>query len=99
VKPILFVDDESKILDGIRRMPGMDGATLLRHLRDRFPGTARIVLSGYSEVALAARAVPVAHRVLTKPCNTTELRATIERVCALQAARELLRLPDENPAC
>jgi HD-like signal output (HDOD) protein/CheY-like chemotaxis protein len=121
VKRILFVDDESKILDGIRRMlhadrqnwemefaeggeaalrkcetaafdvvisdmrmPGMDGATLLGHIRDRFPSAARIVLSGYSEVALATRAVPVAHRVLTKPCNTTELRATIERVCALQ---------------
>ncbi len=75
VKRILFVDDESKILDGIRRMlhadrerwdmqfavggeaalqaceagsfdvvisdmrmPGMDGATLLGHIRDRFPG-------------------------------------------------------------
>jgi FixJ family two-component response regulator len=57
VKPILFVDDESKILDGIRRMPGMDGATLLRHIRDRFPSTARIA-SGHSEVALATGAVP-----------------------------------------
>ena len=121
MKRILFVDDESKILDGIRRMlhadrkrwdmqfavggeaalqacesgsfdvvisdmrmPGMDGATLLSHVRDRFPSTARIVLSGYSEVTLATRAVPVAHRFLTKPCNATELQATIERVCALQ---------------
>src|SRR5208337_1150874 len=121
MKRILFVDDESKILDGIRRMlhsererwdmqfatggeaalraceagsfdvvisdmrmPGMDGATLLGHIRDRFPGTARIVLSGYSEAALATRAVPVAHRFLTKPCNAAELQAAIERVCTLQ---------------
>jgi HD-like signal output (HDOD) protein/CheY-like chemotaxis protein len=121
VKRILFVDDESKILDGIRRMlhaerkrwdmqfavggeaalraceagsfdvvisdmrmPGMDGATLLGHIRDRFPSTARIVLSGYAEVALATRAVPVAHRFLAKPCNAAELQATIERVCTLQ---------------
>ncbi len=121
MKRILFVDDESKILDGIRRMlhadrgrwemqfvtggedalraceagsfdvvvsdmrmPGMDGATLLGHIRDRFPGTARIILSGYSEVALATRAVPVAHRFLTKPCNATQLQAAIERVCTLQ---------------
>jgi YesN/AraC family two-component response regulator len=111
VKRILFVDDESKILDGIRRMlhadrgrwdmqfatggedalraceaasfdvvvsdmrmPGMDGAKLLGHIRDRFPGTARIILSGYSEVALATRAVPVAHRFLTKPCNAAQLQ-------------------------
>jgi HD-like signal output (HDOD) protein/CheY-like chemotaxis protein len=121
VKRILFVDDESKILDGIRRMmhadrerwdmqfvvsgeaalqacetssfdvvvsdmrmPGMDGATLLGHIRDRFPSTARIVLSGYSEVALAIRSASVAHRVLAKPCNTAELQTAIERVCTLQ---------------
>jgi HD-like signal output (HDOD) protein len=66
------------------RMPGMDGAELLGHIRDQFPATARIILSGYSEITLAARAVPVAHRVLSKPCNETELKDTIERVCTLQ---------------
>jgi len=66
------------------RMPGMDGAELLGHIRDQFPATARIILSGYSEITLAARAVPVAHRILSKPCNETELKDTIERVCTLQ---------------
>jgi YesN/AraC family two-component response regulator len=42
------------------RMPGMDGAQLLSEIRDRYPGMARIVLSGYSDAALAAKAVPVA---------------------------------------
>jgi HD-like signal output (HDOD) protein/CheY-like chemotaxis protein len=121
VKRVLFVDDESKILDGIGRMlradrkrwdmhfassgeaalqafdegsfdvvisdlrmPGMDGATLLGHIRDRFPDTARIILSGYSEAALATRAVSVAHSFLAKPCGASELQSTIERVCAQQ---------------
>ena len=66
------------------RMPGMDGATLLGHIRDRFPNTARIILSGYSDAALATRAIPVAHRFLAKPCNASELQSTIERVCTLQ---------------
>ena len=128
MKRILFVDDESKILEGIRRMlytersrwemqfalsgedallaceesnfdvvvsdlrmPGMDGATLLGQIRDRFPNTARIVLSGYSEAALAARAVPVAHRFLPKPCSSAELQSTIERVCSLQ---DILNTPE-----
>jgi HD-like signal output (HDOD) protein/CheY-like chemotaxis protein len=128
MKRILFVDDESKILDGIRRMlhadrkrwvmefavggeaalqaceagsfdvvisdmrmPGMDGATLLGHIRDRYPGTARIILSGYSEMELAKRAVLVAHRFIAKPCDATELQSTIERVCTLQ---ELLSTPE-----
>lgn len=66
------------------RMPGMDGATLLAHVRDRYPSTARIILSGYSEVTLAARSVHVAHRFLVKPCQASELRSTIERLCTLQ---------------
>jgi HD-like signal output (HDOD) protein len=121
MKNILFVDDESKILDGLRRMlhadrtrwniefavggeaalqacesaafdvvisdmrmPGMDGATLLGHIRDRLPSAARIILTGYSEISLAARSVHVAHRFLAKPCNAAELRTTIERLCTLQ---------------
>jgi HD-like signal output (HDOD) protein/CheY-like chemotaxis protein len=66
------------------RMPGMDGAELLGRIRDSFPSTARIVLSGYAEVALATRAVSVAHRFLSKPCNAAELQTAIERVCTLQ---------------
>jgi HD-like signal output (HDOD) protein/CheY-like chemotaxis protein len=128
MKRILFVDDESKILDGIRRilhadrkrwdmefvvggeaalqaceakpfdvvitdmrMPGMDGVTLLGHFQNRYPSTARVILSGYSEVALATRAAHVAHRFLYKPCNVAELQATIERVCTLQ---DLLCAPE-----
>jgi len=73
------------------RMPGMDGATLLGHIRDRYPDTARIALSGYSDDALTARSLPVVHRFLVKPCNVSELRTTIERMCTLQ---ELLNKPD-----
>jgi HD-like signal output (HDOD) protein/CheY-like chemotaxis protein len=122
MKRILFVDDESNILDGLRRMlhmertrwdmhfaiggdaalraceiggfdvvisdlrmPGMDGATLLSHIRERFPNTARIALSGYSEAGLAANAASLAHRFLAKPCSASELRTAIEQVCSLQS--------------
>jgi HD-like signal output (HDOD) protein len=141
MKRILFVDDESKILDGIgrmlypdrkrwdmqfavsgeaalraceeksfdvvisdMRMPGMDGATLLGHIRDLYPDTARIILSGYSEDALARRAVPVAHRFLAKPISSTELQSAIERVCSLQDAlsaeeiRKIVGTVDQLPS-
>ena len=128
MKRILFVDDESNILEGIRRtlhadrdrwdmqfvvggeaalqacetksfdvvisdmrMPGMDGATLLGKIRDRYPNTSRIILSGFSDAVLATRAVPVAHRFLAKPCNASELHSAIERVCAMQ---DLLSSPE-----
>jgi HD-like signal output (HDOD) protein len=73
------------------RMPGMDGATLLGIIRDRFPETARIVLSGYSEEVLATRALSVAHRCLSKPCDPSELRSAIDQVCALE---EMLGKPE-----
>jgi putative nucleotidyltransferase with HDIG domain len=128
MKSILFVDDDSNILDGIRRMlhgdrnrwtlqfavggasalkacetnsfdvvisdmlmPGMDGATLMGHIRDRFPNIARVILSGYTDAALSARAAGVAHRFLVKPCSAAELQSTIERVCTLQ---ELICAPE-----
>ena len=73
------------------RMPGMDGATFLARVRDLYPGTARLILSGFADVSLTTRAADVAYRVLSKPCTRLELGAAIERVCALQ---DLFCTPD-----
>jgi len=81
---------EAKSFDVIvsdMRMPKMDGATLLARVRDRWPDTVRIILSGHTEVEAALRAVPVAHQFLAKPCSREVLRDVIERACRL---RELL---------
>lgn len=66
------------------RMPGMDGAEFLTEVKRRFPGTARLVLSGHAERAAIVRALPVAHQFLDKPCDTTALRTAVERTCRLQ---------------
>lgn len=66
------------------RMPGMDGATLLRHVQARYPQMVRIILSGYSELESSLRSLPVAHQFLSKPCEPQLLREVIERACALQ---------------
>lgn len=117
---ILFVDDEPKVLDGLRRMlralrrewtmefcegpeqalaamaeapfdvvvsdmrmPGMDGAELLTRVRDLYPDTVRIVLSGQSEQERILRAVGPAHQYLSKPCDPESLRQTISRASLL----------------
>ena len=67
------------------RMPGMDGATLLTRVQERFPEVVRIVLSGHTEMEAALRAVPVAHQFLTKPCDPDDLRSVVEQACNLQA--------------
>ena len=66
------------------RMPGMDGAALLQIVKDTYPGTARLVLSGHAERDTVMRALPVAHQYLSKPCDVDQLTAVIERTCALQ---------------
>jgi putative nucleotidyltransferase with HDIG domain len=66
------------------RMPGMDGSVLLGEVSKLYPNVVRIVLSGYAEMELALRAVPVAHQFLTKPCDADLLVEVVERACALQ---------------
>lgn len=122
MKRILFVDDETALLDGLRgrlrslrarwqmvfvesgsraiteleqqpfdvvisdmRMPGMDGAALLKVVAERWPQTIRIVLSGYSEDHQSARLLSVAHQYLSKPCEADEIENVIARCRELHA--------------
>lgn len=63
------------------RMPGMDGAALLEIVRERHPGTARIVLSGQTDEPGARRLVNLAHQCLAKPARPDEIRDVLERTC------------------
>lgn len=67
------------------RMPNMDGAALLAHVKEKLPSTARIILTGHAEPEAIMRALPVAHQFLSKPCSADLLRTTIERSCTLRA--------------
>lgn len=70
------------------RLPGMDGPTLLSEIRRRSPGTARMILSGYSQRGDVLRSVKAAHQFLSKPCAPEELKSTLTRLLRLG---ELLR--------
>ncbi len=67
------------------RMPVMDGAELLGRVRDLYPETARIVLSGHAEREAIARVVSVAHQFMSKPTDANTVRIVIERTCRFQA--------------
>ncbi|MES1206147.1 MAG: response regulator [Pseudomonadota bacterium] len=67
------------------RMPGMDGVTLLKRVKETYPGVARIVLSGHADREAVMAALPVAHQYLSKPCDADTVRVVIERVCKLQS--------------
>ncbi|MZH96228.1 HDOD domain-containing protein [Dickeya dianthicola] len=72
------------------RMPFMDGAELLTRVRNRWPGTIRIILSGYSEPDAILRMVDVAHRFVAKPCDSTVL---LEMVASALALRDMFQDP------
>jgi HD-like signal output (HDOD) protein len=130
MRRILFVDDDTRVLDGLRRMlrglrsewdmhfadrgqealdlldgaehpfdvvvtdmrmPGMDGATLLKHVQERHPGTVRLILSGYAELELSMRSATCAHQFLTKPCDSEAIKAVVTRSLGLHE-----RLADER---
>jgi response regulator RpfG family c-di-GMP phosphodiesterase len=62
------------------RMPGMDGATLLHHVKSVFPDATRILLTGEPGRDAAIDAVNKANifRFLTKPCPPEQLKVAIE---------------------
>ena len=72
------------------RMPGMDGADLLRRVREQHPGIIRMVLSGHADQDSIVRALPVSHQFLAKPCEPDMLKSAIGRACQLQ---DLLQSP------
>jgi len=86
------------------RMPAMDGAQLLRTVRERWPDTVRIVLSGAADLGDVVRLLPVAHQYLSKPCLARRLEEVIERSLDLKAIlsksvlRALLGGTDRLPA-
>ncbi len=66
------------------RMPVIDGAALLAQVKQLYPASARIILSGHAEREAVVRALPVAHQFLSKPCDAGLLRIVVERACELQ---------------
>ncbi len=80
----MFQRQEFDVLVTDMRMPKMDGAQLLKNVQEKHPRVVRIVLSGYSELENALRAVAVAHQFLNKPCDAGELENVVDRACGLQ---------------
>ncbi len=78
-----------------QRMPGTTGVKLLAQVRERRPDVVRILLTGHTEIGVAIEAINHGEifRLLTKPWNDDELRATVRQAladCAIRA--EVARL-------
>ncbi|TAN42298.1 MAG: response regulator [Nitrospirae bacterium] len=84
------------------RMPGMTGAELLREIKDKWPQTIRIMLTGYADVQSIMGAVNegAVYKFITKPWNDEDLRITVslalQQYVLLKENRKLREISKEQ---
>lgn len=78
LKILKAVNDVAVVLSDMR-MPGMDGAAFLSRAREICPDAVRMLLTGQTDIELAARAINEGQifRFLIKPCPPDQLRQAI----------------------
>lgn len=74
------------------KMPGMQGAEFLSLVREQFPNTVRIMLTGHASMDAAMKAINECeiYRFLVKPWDDMELRLTV------RSAADKYNLEEEN---
>jgi two-component system, probable response regulator PhcQ len=82
----------AKIVISDERMPGMDGSAFLSAVKEQYPETVRIMLTGNASLESAMKAVNCGeiYRFLTKPWQDLELKL------AIASAIEKFDLEEEN---
>jgi len=80
----MSADSAPSVLLSDLRMPRMSGIELFVHVRELFPQTIRIILSGFVDVGATIEAVNRAgiDKFVVKPCDREELLATVEHAIA-----------------
>jgi len=77
----LLEKTSAQVVISDQRMPEMSGVDLLSQVRERWPDVVRMMLTGYTEIDVAVEAINRGeiYRLITKPWNDDELRATIRQ--------------------
>jgi YesN/AraC family two-component response regulator len=84
------------------RMPEINGVRLLQKVKEKYPETVRVILSGYVDVDIIVEAINKGevYRFITKPWNDDELKASIlqclEHYEIIRKNSELLKKVEEQ---
>jgi response regulator RpfG family c-di-GMP phosphodiesterase len=75
------------------RMPGKNGLQLLGEVRERFPSTTRVLLSGFSDLPeiTEAAASGLVHAYVVKPVDSQRLREAVAEAEARAGLGEWVR--------
>jgi DNA-binding NtrC family response regulator len=71
------------------RMPGMDGADLLMRVKETYPATVRMILSGQAGEDALQRSIGSTHQYLCKPCNPDVLMLAVTQALILRELHEV----------
>ncbi len=86
------------------RMPGMTGADMLKRIKESWPETIRIMLTGYADVNSIMGAVKdgAVYKFITKPWNDEDLRLTVslalQQYVLIQENRQLKEVAKHQQA-
>jgi len=85
----ILAREEVGVIVSDQRMPGMSGTELLARVKDMHPQTVRMVLSGYTDLAVVTEAINqgAIYKFLTKPWNDEALRLQIQDAFRTHKAR------------
>jgi DNA-binding NtrC family response regulator len=73
--------EEFDILIADIKMPGIDGFTLLTEVKDKYPSTEVIIITGFGSIKSAVEAMKKgAFDYITKPFNLDELVLKIKKI-------------------
>jgi putative nucleotidyltransferase with HDIG domain len=77
----MLASEPAQVVVSDQRMPEMNGVELLLAVRDRHPDAVRMMLTGYTEMNVAVEAINHGeiYRLITKPWNDEELKATLRQ--------------------
>ncbi len=78
------------------KMPGMNGVELLTKVKEKYPQTVRMLITGYSDVEIAKEAINKAHvhNYLEKPWDNDDLTLALYEALRRKRTREKERITE-----